>query len=242
VKGGDWGWGSRGTIASFVIAAVLIAWFVWRAEHHPVPVVDPELYRVRSFASANVAMIAFGMGLSGYLLLLVLWLQNVWHWSTIATGLAVAPGPMAVPIVTVMAQRLAHRMPAGVLTALGCLAFAAGTITTLALVGPSGAHYASELLPGQLLAGIGIGLALPSLLSSATVELPAHRRSTGSGVINMARQIGLVLGVSIVVAIVGTPASYASAHRAFVHGWWVMAGVDLVAAVACLGMPLRRAQ
>lgn len=98
---------------------------------------------------------------------------------------------------------------------------------------------ARELLPGQLLSGIRIGLAPPTLLSSATHDLPAHRTSTGSGVINMARQIGLVLGVSVVVALVGTPHSYASAHSSFVHGWWVTAGVLVVAAVACLGMPIR---
>jgi EmrB/QacA subfamily drug resistance transporter len=239
VEGGDWGWGSGRTLASFVVAALLVVWFVWRAEHHPVPVVDPALYRVRTFASANVAMLMFGAGLSGYLLLVVLWMQNVWHWSTITTGFAVAPGPAVVPLVTVIAQRLAQRTPAGRLALIGCIAFAAGAVLTLALVGPHGSSYARELLPGQLLSGIGIGLALPTLLSSATHDLPAHRASTGSGVINMARQIGLVLGVSVVVALVGTPHSYASAHSAFVHGWWVVAGVLVVAAVACLGMPLR---
>ncbi len=170
VKGGDWGWGDGRTIASFVVAALLLAGFVRRAERHPVPVVEPDLYRVRSFAAANVAMITFSIGFAGYLLTVVLWMQNVWHWSTITTGLAVAPGPAIVPVVTVLVQRYCRRVHPGVLTALGCLAFAAGIIMTLALAGPNGSSYASELLPGQLVSGVGIGLALPTLLSSATAR------------------------------------------------------------------------
>lgn len=240
VKGTDWGWSSAGTITALLVAAVLLAGFVWRAEHHPVPVVDPTLYRVRTFASANIAMVAVSIGMAAYILMLVLWMQNVWHWSIITTGFAVAPGTAMVPIVTLLAQRLAHRVHAGHLSALGCLAFVASAVVTLASIGPHGSHYATELLPGQLLVGIGIGLALPTLLSAATHDLPANRTSTGSGVINMTRQLGFVLGISLTVAILGTPATYAAAHSAFVHGWWTIAGIEVVAALACLGMITRR--
>jgi len=83
-------------------------------------------------------MLMIGAGLSGYLLLVVLWLQNVWQWSTITTGFAVAPGPAAVPLVTVIAQRLAQRTPAGRLALIGCVAFAAGTVLTLGRASDSG--------------------------------------------------------------------------------------------------------
>jgi MFS family permease len=92
------------------------------------------------------------------------------------------------------------------------------------------------MLPGHLLVGIGIGLTLPTILSSATHELPPDRASTGSAVINMARQLGFVLGVSVLIALLGAPADYRSAHAAFVHGWWTIAAVELAAAVACLGI------
>lgn len=241
VKGGDWGWGSGSTIAAFIVAAIMVAGFAWRAEHHPVPVVDPALYRVRSFAAANIAMVAFSVGFAGLLLMLVLWLQNVWGWSTIATGFAVAPGPAVVPIVAVFTQRLARKVQPGALTAVGCAIFAVGAVLALSLLGPHGAEYASELLPAELVSGLGIGLALPTLLAAATQGLPPNRASTGSGVINMTRQIGYVLGVAVIVAIIGTPTSYAAAHNAFVHGWWTVAGAEVVAAIACTGMLRRRA-
>jgi EmrB/QacA subfamily drug resistance transporter len=240
VKGQNWGWGSGSTIAGFIVAAVMLAVFVWRAEHHPVPVVDPALYRVRSFAAANIAMIMFSVGFAGLLLMLVLWMQNVWGWGTIATGFAVGPGPAMVPIVAVLTQRLAGKVQPGVLTGIGCVIFAIGAIMIAVSLGPYGANYPTELLPGQLVAGLGIGFALPTLLGAATHDLPPHRASTGSGVINMTRQVGYVLGVAITVAILGTPATYAAAHTAFQHGWWTVAGAELVAAIACLGLLHRR--
>ncbi|HUN36378.1 MAG TPA: MFS transporter [Trebonia sp.] len=240
VQGGEWGWGSGRIIGAFAVAAVLLAGFGWRAEHHPVPVVDPALYRVRSFAAANIAMVAFCIGMAGYVLMVVLWLQNVWHWSAIATGFGVAPGPAMVPIVAVLTQRMAGRVQVGIQTSVGCLLFAAACVMNLALLGPHGSAYASELLPGQLVSGLGIGLALPTLLASATMGLPQHRASTGSGVINMARQIGFVLGVAIVVAILGTPATYAAAHHVFNSAWWTLAGAEVVAMIGCLGLLRRR--
>jgi fucose permease len=118
--------------------------------------------------------------------------------------------------------------------------FGASAVVVLSLAGPHGSGYASELLPGQLLAGLGIGLAFPTLLSSATHDLPAPRGSTGSGVITMTRQLGVVLGVSIVVAILGAPAAYDAARSAFVNGWWAVAVVEFAAALSCLGMLARR--
>jgi len=240
VKGAGWGWGSATTTFTFLFAAVLLAGFVWRAEHHPVPLVEPDLYRVRTFAAANLGMLGVSIGMATFVLMVVLWMQNVWHWSIITTGFAVAPGPAMVPIVTLLAQRLAHRVPAGLVAAAGCLACAVSGVLTLSSVGPDGSHYARELLPGQLLVGIGIGLSLPTLLSSATHDLPGHRASTGSGVINMTRQLGFVLGIAVTVAILGTPSSYAAAHRSFVHGWWFAAAVELTALMACLAAIPRR--
>ena len=102
-------------------------------------------------------------------------------------------------------------MPIGVLVALGCLLCAAGSIVALSLVGPT-PHYASEILPGWLIGGAGVGLALPAILSSATADLPPSEAATGSAVVNMSRQIGTALGVSIVVAVLGTPVGYAATH------------------------------
>src|SRR5260221_3558976 len=59
----------------------------------------------------------------------------------------------------------------------------------------------THLLPSQLLGGAGVGLTIPALLGAGSASLPAARFGTGSGILNMARQIGTVLGVAALVAI-----------------------------------------
>jgi hydroxyethylthiazole kinase-like sugar kinase family protein len=100
--------------------------------------------------------------------------------------------------------------------------------------------YLTEALPGWLLTGMGVGLTLPTILSTATRDLPATRAATGSAVVNMSRQIGTVLGISLLVAILGTTDTYAATHAAFTTARWVTAAAAVLAAVAAIGMSGRR--
>ena len=233
VKGPGWGWTDPRALTSFAVAVGTSAVFVLRSARHHSPIVEPALLRVRSFAAANVTAVAFSVSFAAILLSIILWMQNVWGYSALRTGLGVAPGPLMVPIFAAVAQRLSGRVSAGRIIAAGCAFCAAGSIIVLTSVGAT-PHYLTELLPGWLVGGIGVGLALPSLLSSATADLPAERAATGSAVINMSRQVGTALGVSVLVAILGRPVGYAAAHSAFVHGWWTCAAVSAGAAVVAL--------
>jgi MFS family permease len=240
VKGTDWGWRAGSTDTAWVVAALALAAFAARSARHPSPVVAPALVRVRAFAWSNVTALLFAAAFAIALLSAVLWLQQVWHYSAIRTGLGIAPGPLMVPLFTAVGHRLAARVPIGAVVALGCIAFGVGALIIAGSVGHDPA-YASRFLPGWLVGGIGVGLALPAILSAATSDLPPQHAATGSGVISMSRQIGTAIGVSVLVAVLGTPAGYADAHRAFQHGWWALALISAVGAVSALAMsPQRR--
>jgi EmrB/QacA subfamily drug resistance transporter len=235
VEGSTWGWTSGRTVGSFVVAVIGTAIFFRRSSRHPSPIVEIALLRIRTFAWANATSLAFSVAFGANLLLSILWMQQVWHFSALETGFAVAPGPLMVQPFNVVAGALSKRIGVGKVTALGCFVLASGIALTQSLVGAHG-DYVGAMLPGQLIGGAGIGLALPTIISSATANLPRSRASTGSAVINMTRQIGIVIGVSVLVALLGTPATYHAAYLGFERARLMAIGAALLAALAALGM------
>lgn len=238
VKGAAWGWLGVATLTSFVVAAAGVAGFWVRSQHHPLPVVEPALLRVRAFAWSNVTAVLFMTSFGGGLLGVILWLQDVWGYSALRTGFAVSPGPLMVPIFAAVSQRISDRVPPGRIAAAGCAMFGLGDALIMHSLRAT-PDYAAVILPGWLCAGIGVGLALPTILSAATTDLPANRASTGSAVVNMSRQIGTVLGVSVLVAVLGTPVGYPAAQAAFRHAYWILVGAAFLAALCAFGMTPR---
>ena len=139
MKGPDWGWGCAGHRRSrFVVAAVGHRRCSGAARsRHPLPVVEPALLKVRAFAWSNATSLLFSVAFAANLLVAILWMQQVWGYSAIRTGLAIAPGPLMVPIFAAVAQRIAGRVPVGRIAALGCVLVGAGTVLVLTSVGAS---------------------------------------------------------------------------------------------------------
>lgn len=233
VKGHDWGWTSGTTLLVLAAAGVTLGGFVVHCLRNRNPLVEPALFRNRSFSGASVVATVFSMAFGAMLLSVVLWEQNVWHWSALRTGLSFAPGPLMVPLFSfVLTGRLIARFGAAAVSTAGALLFAAGeTWWALAI----GLHpdYVGAVLGGTLLTGMGVGLTLPTYLSTAAASLPPHAFATGSAVVNMLRQVGLAIGVAVLVAIVGSPTGGpAQRLAAFQRGWIVIAATALVCGVA----------
>jgi EmrB/QacA subfamily drug resistance transporter len=241
VKGGDWGWAGGSTLGAFGVGVAAAAVFVVRTLRHSAPVVDVALLRVPSFVWANVTVLLFCTAFSALFLSVVLWLQEGAGYSAIATGLAILPGPMSVPVFAAVAQRLVRRVSAGTVIAVGNVLFCVGALA-LAAGASADIRNWTQVLPGWVLTGVGIGLALPTTMASATAGLPVAQAGTGSAVINTGRQLGYVLGVAVFVAIVGAVgASHGVApHTAFQHGWWFVAGTAALSAVTGVGVSGRR--
>src|SRR3954452_12240151 len=189
------------------------------------------MLRVRSFSMATTAALLFSTGFRAMLLGGVLFLTQVWDYSVLKAGIAFAPGPFMAAVFAVPTGRLGPRVGPHVLNALGGAVFGVGAAWWALRMGSEPA-FASELLPGMILTGIGVGLTLPSVSAAAVSELPPARFATGSAVLQMARQLGIALGVAILIAIFGHPTPQdALAH--FHNGWWFMAGAGF--APACPG-------
>ncbi|MEV0089146.1 MFS transporter [Saccharopolyspora sp. NPDC050642] len=242
VKISEWSWASAATFGALAVAVVGVVLFVARMMRNPDPVVSPALFRVPTFVWANATVLAFCAAFGAWFLSIAMWLENVARFSSIETGLAIVPGPIMVPIFAAVSQRLIKRMPVGFVVALGNLLFAGGVVLVLTTASTP-VQYATEVLPGWAISGVGIGLALPSMIASAVVDLPPDQSATGSAVVNTARQLGYVLGVAVLIAILGS--LDAAADRmltAFQHGWLFIAIVAAGSAATAFGITPRTRQ
>ena len=232
-QGPHWGWDER-VLAAFALAAALGAVFLRRCARHPAPVVDLALLRVPAFALAGLSTLLFSAGFAGLLLGNVLFFTEVWDYSVLKAGFAFAPGPLLAATTAFTSGRLAEGREPAAFGAIGGFVFAAGCLWFITQVGADPA-YVSEILPGQVLTGIGVGLMLPSFTATAAATLRPEQLATGIGVQTMCRQIGAALGLAAWVAIVGTPAP-ADALDAFASGWLFMAVTAVLAGLALLPM------
>jgi MFS family permease len=202
VKAPNWGWGSAGFIALLIGSLVCGAVMVARSRRHDVPVIELGLLRSRTFSGTFAASILYYAGFGAFVLNSVEFLTGEWRYSAVRAGLAIGPGPlMVLPFARLVAPRLAVRLGgAGRVAAIGCLVNAAAMLLWLSRIQAHPA-YLTHLLPAQLLGGAGVGLTIPSLLAVGSASLSPDRFGTGSGILNMARQVGTVLGVAGLVAI-----------------------------------------
>ncbi|TWP33877.1 MFS transporter [Leekyejoonella antrihumi] len=233
VQAPTWGWTAPRTVGLVAVAVVGAVAFVRRCMTHPHPMVELPLLQIRRFAMANAATVLFSVAFGIMLLSNALWCQDVWHYSALRTGLAMAPGPAMVPIVTFASARLVARIGSGPVAAIGSVVFGAGLAWLVALAGTT-PDYLRELLPSMIIGGIGVGLALSTLIAAGATALPDHRAATGSAFINSARQIASALGVAVLVTILG---SRASVLHNYDLAWTVAAALAVVCAAVSLALP-----
>jgi predicted MFS family arabinose efflux permease len=178
----SWRWALAG-------GAALVA----RSRRHHAPVIELGLLRSRTFSGTFVASILYYAAFGAFVLNSVEFLTGVWHYSAVRAGLAIGPGPLMVLLAGWIGGP-------GRVAVIGCVVNAGSQLLWYSQIQVHPA-YLTHLLPAQLLGGAGVGLTIPSLLGAGSASLPPDRFGTGSGILNMARQVGTVLGVAGLVAI-----------------------------------------
>lgn len=232
----DHGWGSESALIGFGVAVLGLLVVVLRSVRHPAPLLDLPSLRVPTLWLSCLAILLYATAFGGMVFGNILYLTEVWQNSALVAGLSLTPGALMVVLVNLtIGGRMVGRLGPGAVAALGSLLLTAGVMVWWWRLGPT-PDYVGAFLPGQLLTGAGIGLVLPSLSGVVGVVLPPDKWGAGSSMINTARQIGMVLGIAVAVAVYGA----APGLEAFQRGWLVLGAVAFASALAGGAIAARR--
>jgi len=233
VQSDEWGWVSNRSLSILVVALVLLTMFVWRCNKTNHPVLDLRLFRLPFVTAAAISGFVFTMGFFSMIFVNTQWLQIVWGYSPSLSGLAGSPGPLAAAIVAAPAGKLANRIGHGKVVGAGALIMAVG-IGWMNHQIQVEAHYWDFYFPTMVFIGVGVGLCISTISSSATAFLPQPRFAMGSALNNTSRQIGAALGVALVSSMLVSAAKTDDPTRGYHNAWTLMSAVILVSGVAML--------
>jgi EmrB/QacA subfamily drug resistance transporter len=220
IHAGDAGWTDGVTLAAFAAGLVALVLFLLAEARSDHPMLDLTLFRRAPFTVLIVAAFLAQAAAFGYLPFSTIWLQQVLGNGPVDAGLYGAL-PMAAAALVVGAstgrflQRIAPRWTVG----LGLLLIAAGNLLQARIDTDS---TGAILIPGLIVAGLGVGCVLPSNASAVLAEVPRERSGMAGGALNAFRQLGLAFGVAVFGTVFtsrvtnrhGTPAGFADGLNA----------------------------
>jgi EmrB/QacA subfamily drug resistance transporter len=193
------GWGSAQTLGFLALAVALLAGFILIERAVRRPLLPPRVWRVRSLTAGSAVMLGATGIMAGAFFLNSLYLQEVLGWSALETGLAFIPFVAAIVVGVHATSQLVARTGSRTLIVAGMtLASASGLLLALA---PDHATYATDLLPGFLALGLGVGLAFPAISITAMSQVEHDTAGLASGFMNTAHEVGAALGVAVLSAI-----------------------------------------
>lgn len=188
------GWTDSRILASFAVAAALLAGFVaWELGAHS-PMLDMRLFRNPRFSAASLALALVSFALLGAFFLLTQYLQVVLGYTALGAGVRLIPMAVGLMGGAVLSTRLVGRVGAKLPVGVGLLV-AAGAMALLSTAAPhSGYGLVATVL---VILGVGMGMVMPPATDSIMEALPPAKAGVGSAVNDTTRQVGGALGVAV---------------------------------------------
>jgi EmrB/QacA subfamily drug resistance transporter len=201
-QAGQKGWLAAETLSVFGASLALLGAFVIWELRHPEPLMRFGIFQTRTVSGANVAGFIMGTALFSMFLMLTLYMQQVLGYSAMKTGVAYLAVAGTAIVWSGVAGQLVTRVGVKPVLVIGMAMLTAGLLFfTQVSVGGS---YVSDLLPGFLLIGVGIGFSFVPISIAALAGVVPSEAGLASGLINTSQQIGGALGIAALSTIATT--------------------------------------
>ncbi|WP_205830004.1 MULTISPECIES: MFS transporter [unclassified Microbispora] len=249
IEGGHVGYGDMRILVAFLVFLVTLVLFVRVELRSADPMLNLTLFRSASFSTVMGVALVMMFGFGGVPLLMVLYFQRVQHASALDTGWRLLPMFAVYVAVSAVAGRLIRRFGTRSMLTAGLVIAAAGT--ELLMASPPDDSYA-WVWPGMVLFGLGAGFVLAPSTAASISSVPHEAAGMASASVNMFRQLGNVLGASVLGTILtahfsavlperlagaGVPSGVAAqVESAVAHGGHAPAGAGAMGATIARGV------
>lgn len=214
IEGQRLGWTSPGIVIPVLVGAVMLVAFVLHQRRAADPMLPLGLFRARNFAWGNVATTAIygALSLGGFML--TLFLQQVAGYTATGSGVAQLPTTFAMIGLSAWFGTLAGRYGPRLFMTVGPMVAGVGFLLMLMI--DETAFYPTQVLPGQLVFGLGLSMTVAPLTAAILGAVPVHDAGIGSAVNNAVARVAGLVTVAFAGIITGGVLDVASFHRALV--------------------------
>jgi DHA2 family multidrug resistance protein len=200
----DW-FGSHFIIAMTTISVLaLISVIIWEWRHKD-PIIDLHLFRDRSFAIGNMLMFMVGFGLLSSTVLIPLFLQTIMGYTAQQAGLALMPGGFAIILAMPLVGYLLGHYDARIMLLFGL------TVVGLSLFHMTNFDVAIDFRTvaiARAFQALGLAFLFVPINTVAYAFLPKDKNNAASGLINLSRNIGGSVGISLVTTMLERRAQF----------------------------------
>jgi len=240
LRGNISGWSSGEVLGAFVAGVLFAAMFVIREWRADAPMVPMRLFGAPAFSAGVAASFLFYAAMYGVLFLLPQFLQTVLGFGPLDAGLRLLPWTATLFVTAPVAGALVNRFGERSLVATGLLMQTIG-LGWIATIAAHGVGYSALVAP-LVLAGTGVSMAMPAAQNAILSSVAVTELGKASGIFNMARFLGGMFGIAVMVAAFsanGAAHSAAGFGRGFTAAITVAAALSLLGAFAGLALPAR---
>ncbi len=222
----DWGRisGFIGIPAILAGGVILLAAFLLyqRIRQAREPLVPFSLFRSRDYTLMSCVSGTLSVGMLGIFLPFTIYLQSALGFSALKAGLTMAPCSLMTMFVAPVAGRLTDRIGGKYILMTGLTLYAAGMGCAVLIATPASAWY--DFLAPMIVAGVGMGSVFPPLTTVAMRDVDPRLAGAASGVLNTTRQVGSVIGIATVGALLQNRLASSLVHEATVRSAALPAG------------------
>jgi len=196
------GWGNARIVGSLILFAVLLIGFLWwelRTEH---PMMPLRFFEIPAFSAGNSVAFSIALGMFATFFFLTLYMQNIKGYSPFQAGASFLPLTVMIIVTAPYAGSYASRHGSRAPMTYGLVLAGGGLFLLGLLLTPTTSYWV--MFPIFLAMGHGMGATMAPMTAAVMNSVGRERAGLGSAMTNTSREVGGVLGIAVLGAILTT--------------------------------------